>query len=136
MSLDGRQWRIEIDWLELVPVNRWFSGHWSKKAALVTEWREAAIQAAQLSRLPKRLDRFRLDVQARHQKGTLTDPDAFAAAAKAICDGLILYGLAEDDSGEFFDGLHLLPPYMDKTKRPALIVVVTEVIGGPGAVRL
>ena len=124
---------LVIDWLPLTPANRWYKGHWSKTAALVTEWRNAAITAARLAKLPTDVGAFTLTVQARHRTNHLTDFDAFAPAAKAICDGLVTgprgdgYGLAADDTPDIARGLTLLPSYLDRTQPDALIVSVIVV---------
>ena len=131
-----------IDWLPLTPANRWYKGHWSKTATLVTEWKGAAIIAAQLAKLPKGVGSFRLTVQARHRTNHLTDFDAFAPAAKAICDGLVTgpkgggYGLAADDTPDIALGLTLLPSYLDRLKPDALIVQVVIEDQSPPPVRI
>jgi len=123
-------WVLVIDWLPLTPANRWYKGHWSKTAALVIDWRSAAIQAARIAKLPKGVDAFSLTVQARHRTNHLTDFDAFAPAAKAICDGLVTgpsgdgYGLAADDTPDIAQRLTLLPSFLNRDLPDALLVSV------------
>ena len=117
---------FEIDWLPLMPGNRWHKGHWSARAKLVETWRGAGCQAGTVYRLPKGMESFHLTVQARHKTNHLTDFDAFAPAAKAIVDGLIDYGLATDDRPEFCKGITFLPSFLDRTKREALIITIAE----------
>lgn len=120
---------FEINWVPLTPANRWYSGHWSGRAERSAEWRAAGTRAARMHNLAQTGDPFHVVVQARHKTNHLTDADAFAPAAKAIVDGLIDYGLAPDDRAEFFKGLVLLPSFLDRTQREALIVSVRP--GGP-----
>lgn len=123
---------FEIDWVELTPANRWYKDRWAK-ARHVAEWREAALQAAQINKLPKDWASMGVVAQARYEAGQLTDPDAFAPAMKAVVDGLTFgpkpphgYGVIPDDHGAHYRGLLLLPPFKDPTKRSALIVTLIE----------
>lgn len=124
---------FEIDWLDLTPANRWHALHWAPKSRLVEEWREAAIYAARLHRLPKGWESVGVQIQARLRSGQLPDPDAFAPTAKALVDGLAYgprdphgYGLIPDDTGEHYKGLLLLPAFKDPSKRSALIVTLHQ----------
>lgn len=119
--------RLEIDWMgRPISANAWYGKHHFPKAALVAEWNGAAIQAARIARFPKGLAGFKGAIQFRYRNGQLTDADSAAPTWKAICDGLITYGLAPDDTAEFFGGVTLLPPYFDSDLPNAVIVTITE----------
>lgn len=124
-----RQWRLEIDWCgRPVGANTWYGKGPFQKMRLVKEWRQWGLAAAQLAKLPKDLVGFEAEIQFRYRNGQLTDSDAGAPTWKALCDGLIDYGLAPDDTAEFFHGVKLLPPHLDPTQPHAVIVVIREVI--------
>lgn len=135
----GRTWRLEIDWCSRpISANAWYGANRWDKAALVAEWKNHAVQAARLAKLPRGIPGFEIALQFRYSKGALTDPDAAAPCSKAIVDGLVTgpkapygYGLCPDDNADFFYGTHLLPSILDRSKRDAVIVIVREVIDQP-----
>lgn len=116
---------LEIDWCgRPVSANTWHGLHWRDKAATVALWRGYGIQAARLAKLPKNVDSFTATIQFRYRNGRLTDADNCAPTWKALCDGLIDYGLAPDDTPDHFGGVTLLPPLKDPAKPHAVLVEI------------
>lgn len=121
-------WRLEIDWCgRPVSANAWYGLHFRAKADLVAEWNGHAIAAARLAKLPKNVGPVAAEIQLRYRSGQLTDPDSAAPTWKAIMDGLVTYGLIPDDTAEWFRGVTLLPPFLNRDLPHAVIVAIYRV---------
>lgn len=126
--VEGRRWELEIGWLgRPVSANVWYGKHRMAKAQLVKKWREAGAEAALVAGLPRGLAGFRLVVQARYARNQLTDFDSMAPTGKAVCDGLVDYGLVPEDDPRFVHGMLLLPSFHDRQAGDALLLTVIEV---------
>ncbi len=80
--------------------------HWATLALLTRQWREAAHWAAKAARLPRGLDRVHIVAYVHPAKGgRLRDCHNVYPTGKAAVDGLVDYGLIEDD-----DDAHLIGP--------------------------
>ena len=99
----GGPWEIVVpaptDWISLND-----RMHWAKKAALTKSWRLATSLAARKAGLPKGIPHV-------HVMATVTKPTRRAfdvhnllGTFKAQIDGLVDYGLVEDDSTKFLTG--------------------------------
>lgn len=120
-------WLLVIDWAgRPISANAWYGKHRFDKGRLVAAWRAHAIDAAKAAGLPTGIDAFTAMIQFRYHGGQLTDPDATAPTWKAICDGLVTYGLVEDDTSAHFHGVTLLPPVLDRSLPHAVLVTITE----------
>jgi hypothetical protein len=107
---------------EFLNANRDNGGHWASKAKKVRCWRRAGRLAATYAQLPDGLDRIRIDAYVIKPIRNRFDPANWAPTAKAVTDGLVDYGLTEDDNLHHVDG-----PFMHDGGRgdPALRIVVT-----------
>ena len=79
-------------------------GHWSGPAPKVRQWRRAGRLAAEAEQLPQGLARLQVDCFVWKPIANDYDPANWAPTAKAVLDGLIDYGLAEDDNRRFVTG--------------------------------
>jgi hypothetical protein len=96
--------------------------HWSDRSKKIKAWRRAGRLAAAAVDLPVGLARVQIDAFVIKPIQNDYDPANWAPTAKAILDGLIDYGLAEDDNRRFVTG-----PFMHEGGKgaDALIVRVT-----------
>jgi hypothetical protein len=106
---------------EFLNANR-SKGHWGNTAPLVKKWRRAGRAAAAAAGLPLGLARLQVDCFVWKPIANDYDPANWAPTAKACLDGMIDYGLAEDDNRRFVTG-----PFMHEGGKgaDALIVRVT-----------
>jgi hypothetical protein len=97
-------------------------GHWSGPAPKVRAWRRAGRLAAADADLPTGVPRLQVDCFVIKPIQNDYDPANWAPTAKAVLDGLIDYGLAEDDNRRFVTG-----PFMHEGGKgeDALLVRVT-----------
>ncbi len=85
--------------------------HWAVRAKFTDEWRKAGAILAAEARLPKCVPAIGITV--RHHvsgKGKLPDPGSSVECVKAFIDGIVDYGLIEDDTGEHMRHLCFLAP--------------------------
>jgi hypothetical protein len=106
---------------EFLNANR-SKGHWGNTAPLVKKWRRAGRAAAAAAGLPLGVARLQVDCFVWKPIANDYDPANWAPTAKACLDGMIDYGLAEDDNRRFVTG-----PFMHEGGKgaDALIVRVT-----------
>lgn len=78
--------------------------HWSDKSKKVKAWRRAGRLAVADAGLPTGLPRLQVDCFVIKPAQNNYDPANWAPTAKAVLDGLIDYGLAEDDNRRFVTG--------------------------------
>lgn len=107
---------------EFLNANRDSSLHWSTKGKRVKQWRTAGRVEAGRNRLPKGLGRVRIDAYVIKPIRNRFDPANWSPTSKACLDGLIDYGLTEDDNTDHVEG-----PFMHDGGKgePALRIVVT-----------
>lgn len=70
--------------------------HWSRKAELVAEWRQAFMVLAREARVPH-LELARIEVTHYRTAGRWPDVGACAPALKAALDGVVDAGVLDDD---------------------------------------
>jgi hypothetical protein len=97
-------------------------GHWASKAKKVRAWRRAGRIAATYAQLPVGLGRVQVDCYVVKPIQNRYDPANWSGTAKACLDGLVDYGMVEDDNRHFVAG-----PFMHEGGKgdDALIVRVT-----------
>lgn len=93
-----------------------------EKVKKVKAWREAGADAAAAADLPTGVPRLQVDCFVWKPIANDYDPANWAPTAKAVLDGMIDYGLAEDDNRHFVTG-----PFMHEGGKgaDALVVRVT-----------
>jgi hypothetical protein len=89
---------------EFLNANRDGGGHWGPKAQKVKQWRRAGRLAAAAVGLPVGLGRVQVDAFVRKPIQNRYDPANWAPTAKAVLDGLVDYGMVEDDNRHFVTG--------------------------------
>jgi hypothetical protein len=75
--------------------------------ARIQVWKTAAYRHAQRVRLPKGLDRVSVNITLRRTMWDRHDTQNLMDSAKAVVDGLVLYGLIPNDTDPHIDGPHL-----------------------------
>ncbi len=102
MSTTARSYSLTIpradDWLN---ANR--REHYMRHAAAVAEWRKAAHWAARAVKLPK-LHKAQIIATLHFGDRRRRDPHNYYPTLKAIVDGLVDYGLLDDDSHQYLIG--------------------------------
>ena len=88
---------------EFLNANR-SKGHWGNTAPLVKKWRRAGRLAAAAAGLPLGLARVQVDAFVIKPIQNDYDPANWAPTAKAVLDGLVDYGMVEDDNRHFVTG--------------------------------
>lgn len=81
-------------------INRANRMHWAKRHAHHSTWRDATYFHAKRERIPAIKASGLIDVEIRFgttQPGKRRDPHNYFLTVKAICDGLTLAGVWEDD---------------------------------------
>lgn len=99
--------------------------HWAPKARLTKVWRMLARTHARAAGLPKGLDRVYVTATVHKTRGGRWDAHNLQPTAKAAMDGLVDYGLIEDD-----DNTRLTGPDMragEKRDRACLVLRITPV---------
>jgi hypothetical protein len=96
--------------------------HRMEEARRVKAWRRAARDAAAAAGLVQDLGRLQIDAYVIKPVANRYDPANYQDTAKAVTDGLIDYGLAEDDNRKILAG-----PFMHDGGKgsPSLRIVVT-----------
>lgn len=110
-----------ISFLELpepLTANMANSMHWSKQVLWKDAWRDMGVYNAKAIR-PKGDHVFRLCVHQvlKRKAGRARDIDAITPSLKSYVDGLVLGGLAPDDSIAWYRGLCLHTPQMGVENR-------------------
>ncbi len=78
--------------------------HWAMKAKLTKAWRLSASLNARQANLPKDLGKVHVLVVVTKPTRRAFDVHNLLPSFKAIIDGLVDYGLVEDDSTKFLTG--------------------------------
>lgn len=80
---------------------------WQQKAKLTRQWRDAALLWARHDKLPKNLGLVKVDAQLHFTQTRRRDAANWHPTVKACIDGLVDYGLIDDD-----DSTHLQGPFL------------------------
>ena len=83
--------------------------HWAPKASKVKQWRTLAKITAQNEHLPKGLQRVHVTCTVHKTNNRVYDVHNLTPTAKAIIDGLVDYGLLDDDSNAYLVGPDMRP---------------------------
>lgn len=97
--------------------------HWAPRSARVKQWREATALYARSAKLPTGLERVRIQAWFRFTDRRRRDVHNWAPTVKAIVDGLVDYGLIEDDNDD-----HLIGPVLHRGEphRVGLVALMIE----------
>lgn len=80
------------------PINLNDRGHWATRARKVKNVRETACILAKAAHLPRNLQHITIQLVYRPRDKRRRDADNLVGTLKAICDGLVDYGLCGDDT--------------------------------------
>ena len=90
-------------------VDEWLNAndrrHWAPESRIKRNWRQLGKAKAQEKRLPKLLERVEVTVWVHKTTGRKYDAMNLYPTFKAFVDGLVDYGLVEDD-----DNAHMVGP--------------------------
>jgi hypothetical protein len=133
-------WELTIEAPEIKPVRKrrtgklytrrpWLNAndrdHWRVLRPINKQWRQFGREAAEAADLPKGLDHVQIDAYIIRPTEIRSDAPNFYPTVKPIVDGLVDYGLVEDDANDYVTGPFLHPG----GKGPAAVrLVITEVI--------
>lgn len=98
--------------------------HWAKRNQLTQDIRQAAKLLARLARLPKGLEHVDVGLHYAPGDNRRRDSDNLTPILKAACDGLVDYGLTEDDT------------HQQMTKHMAVIHPAMKTPPGPNGSRI
>jgi crossover junction endodeoxyribonuclease RusA len=99
--------------------------HWAPKAKQTKAWRTAAYVAASNAKLPKGLSRVHIVAHVVKPTSRAYDVHNLLPTLKAAIDGLVDYGLIQDDSNEYLVG----PDLRQGGKGESAIVITIAKIG-------
>ncbi|MEU3476453.1 hypothetical protein [Rhodococcus sp. NPDC006774] len=93
--------------------------HWRPRARKVKEVRAAARILAMAAHLPRDLDHVTVQLVYQPRDRRRRDEDNLVGTLKAICDGLIDYGITPDDTPQYMTKLmpRIDPPVKGQTGR-------------------
>jgi len=98
----------EVQTLEIPKLADWLNAnekpHWAKQNKRAQAWRHGAHILARHAKLPKDLQRARVDVYVWKASRRRYDPHNLMPTMKPVIDGLVDYGLLPDDSHEYLEG--------------------------------
>lgn len=97
--------------------------HWRVTDPIKREWRRLAAVAAKDARLPQGLARVTITGHVIKARAGDYDAQNYYPTAKPIVDGLIDYGMCEDDSNRFVEGPFL---FEGGKGEPALVLTIRE----------
>ena len=106
---------LELPWTK-PPMSMNDRMHWAQKAKLTKRIRAEAGILACRSRLPTGLDHVSVALVYRPRDRRRRDTDNLMPVLKALCDGLVDYGLVTDDTPQWMTK-HM--PRLDKTQKGA-----------------
>lgn len=99
----AREWEMFIpmaaEWINL---NQRL--HWAPKAKRTRSWRMAGHIYARQANLPRGLGRVQITAHVMKSTARQYDAHNLIPTAKAVIDGLVDYGLIEDDTNQFLTG--------------------------------
>lgn len=103
--------------------------HWAPKANITKQWRQLARLLAGMHGLPTGLDRVHITATIHKTNGRAYDVHNLVPTCKAIVDGLVDYGLIQDD-----DNSRLTGPDMragEKNDGASVVLTITPLPDGP-----
>lgn len=95
--------------------------HWALKAKLTKEWRNAAHVAARAAHAPQGLPHVHITAHIHKTTSREYDAHNLIPTIKACIDGLVDYGLTEDDTNRYVTG----PDMRHGEKRKQLGITLT-----------
>lgn len=101
------------------------TGHWSYRAALTKEWREAFFILAKKEKVPH-MDAIHVDVYQSCKKGRMPDTGACAPAVKAAVDGLVDANVILDDTHTYVKSIRYWAPEKDRDKEDCLTLRISD----------
>jgi crossover junction endodeoxyribonuclease RusA len=117
------EWTITIESaLPMLNLNQRY--HWAKKAQLTKHWRRLAFVNAMAAELPKDLGRVHIVAHVVKPTSRQYDVHNLLPTLKAAVDGLVDYGLIQDDTNQYLVG----PDLRQGGKgNAAIIITITEI---------
>ncbi|WP_427422685.1 hypothetical protein [Lysinibacillus fusiformis] len=100
---EPREWTLAIP-ADTVWINSNYRNGWRRHANLVKWWRQTAHWHATAAKLPKGLDRIYIEATFAFRDNRRRDVHNLMPTVKAAVDGLVDYGLIEDDSTKYLLG--------------------------------
>jgi len=94
-------------------------------------WKATAATHARRVRLPKGLTRVRVDITLRRTRRDRHDTHNLMDSAKAVVDGLVIYGLIPNDTDPHIDGPHLHAGDRVTGQAGFLDITITDLTGTP-----
>ncbi|WP_187974048.1 RusA family crossover junction endodeoxyribonuclease [Corynebacterium poyangense] len=97
--------------------------HWARRAQIVKETRNMARYKAREKQLPKCLKKIRVELHYYPQNKRRRDADNLVPTLKALCDGLVDYGIVKDDTPEYMEKIM---PIIHTPRKPAELKLYIE----------
>lgn len=97
--------------------------HWRVTNPIKKAWRENAYKAAAEAGLPMGLEYVRVDYYINKTRNGSYDAGNYYPTIKPIVDGLVDYGLVDDDSNDYLEGPY---PHPGEKGDASIRVVITE----------
>lgn len=95
--------------------------HWTRRARLARQWRTLALQYARLAKLPTGLEHAHITATIHKTRAGRWDAHNLLPTVKHAIDGLVDYGLLEDDDNTRLTG----PDMRAGEPRPQACIILT-----------
>lgn len=120
----ARRWTVEVHVEEAMNLNQTL--HMRVKSKRIAQIREAARDAVTAAGVPP-LERFTAELHFIPKNRARRDPENWTPTSKAIVDGIVLAGVAPDDSPEYFTPrTPVMDPPRSTYDRSRYYVVITD----------
>lgn len=128
MRVDVREWVLSLPW-QRQPLSANARLHWAERARVVGAIRTIGKLAARQARIP-RLEKFTAELHLLPPDNRRRDQDNLVPTLKALVDGLIDAGIADDDDRtRHVMTAPIIHPHT-RADRPAMWLVVRDLTGG------
>ncbi len=116
------EWIVRLPF-QRPPLSENYRLHWAKRNRIVNDVKDAAHTMAVATRLPKGLERVRIELHWQPHVMRQRDTDNPTPTLKAAIDGLVRYGLVADDNSAHVTSTVVIEPLGPK---PALWLIIQE----------
>ena len=126
LQYDARPWTVNSERGRAGRKGQGTSGHWTKRAGLVREWREAFSKLAIEQKIPH-LEAIYVVVEQFSPTLVIPDTGSNYPAVKAAIDGLRDANVIDDDTAKYVPVIVSMGPVKDKEIGNALRLTIYEV---------
>jgi Holliday junction resolvase RusA-like endonuclease len=123
-ATQGREWVLTLPYLA-PPLTLNQRMHWAPRNRITQEIKQAVYVLAHGVNLPQDLERVTVTLHWRPATNRKRDNDNLAPTLKAAIDGLVWYGLVQDDNTDHLTSATVIDP----TGKPGRVYVIVRELG-------